>query len=369
MPSARTAPYLREAAGLAEELNCPLVVLCSKHARPAEIIRYIEDHVIVADVLTVDVPGPELTPLPAFETGRLLRGTVVERTGYDTSFKRNLGLALAYLAGWSRVVFLDDDMSVPDPRDLRWAASLLDGYAGVGLTIGGYPDNSVVCHAHREAGGWQDSFVGGGALAVPTDRPGSFFPDVYNEDWFFLLGDNALQPVALVGEARQQPYDPFADPDRARREEFGDDLAEGVFSLLDRGGKLDDADLSYWRAFLAARGRLIDDILRRTTDVTGARLRSAMRESLLAARGRLNCISAELCVRYLDAWRADRNRWQDYLDGLDRPLDLGEALRQLRLGRRHIIRWNRTGPAPKEPRLRGARKQLDLAARRGVRSA
>ena len=54
----------------------------------------------------------------------------------------------------------------------------------------------MVCHAIRDTGGKQGTFVGGGALAVAVDRVDSFFPDIYNEDWFYLLRDDGrLRPV------------------------------------------------------------------------------------------------------------------------------------------------------------------------------
>jgi hypothetical protein len=40
----------------------------------------------------------------------------------------------------------------------------------------------------------------------------------------------------------QEPYEPFRTTDRARGEELGDCLAEGIYALLDDGGKVGDAD-------------------------------------------------------------------------------------------------------------------------------
>jgi hypothetical protein len=57
--------------------------------------------------------------------------------------KRNLGLLLSHMLRWKHVVFLDDDIKVPDPADLSKAASLLSTYAAVGLGIGGFPDDGV----------------------------------------------------------------------------------------------------------------------------------------------------------------------------------------------------------------------------------
>ena len=105
----------------------------------------------------------------------------------DTSAKRNIGLMLCHMLGWKHVTFLDDDIEIPDPGDLERAAGLLDERNLVGLFVDGFPDNSVVCHAYRLAGGPQTSFIGGGAIVVETERTRSFFPDIYNEDWFYML--------------------------------------------------------------------------------------------------------------------------------------------------------------------------------------
>jgi len=340
VPSARSAPYLRHAAGLASELGCPLVVLCSRRARGRDVIADIGEKYPLVDLVTIDVPAEVGHPMPRFETSRMLAGTRLERRT-DTSLKRNLGLLLARSVDWQRVVFLDDDIAVADPADLRRAVSLLDRHYAVGLAIGGYPDNSVVCHAHREAGGRQDTFVGGGALAVRMDRVKSFFPKVYNEDWMFLLDDVRLRPVAQVGLAVQQPYDPFADPDRARGEEFGDDLAEGIFALLDKGKRVKDADERYWRGFLADRAQLILDVIDRTAklDDIDAGQRRRMLASLKAAYGRLQCTMPDQFVTYLRAWRADGTRWRRCLAELPTGLTVEAALAHLGLAGRYATRW------------------------------
>ncbi len=145
---------------------------------------------------------------------------------------------------------------MPEPLDLRDAAGLTSYYAGVGLSINGMPDNSVVCHAYREAGGQQDMFVGGGALAVAVNSTTSFFPNIYNEDWFFLLDEDGLRSTTSTGAAVQKQYDPFARDYRARMEELGDCLAEGLFWLLDTGRSIKDADLAHWQDFLGPAHRL-----------------------------------------------------------------------------------------------------------------
>ena len=318
VPSARRAAALEEAGRLAEQLGCVLLVLCSKHSEARRAAGSLARR--TADVIAIDFPEAGIGRLPRLESSTVLGESRLKRRT-DTSAKRNLGLVLARLAGWKRVVFLDDDIAVPDAADLERAAALLDTRDGVGLHIGGFPDNSVVCHANRETGAPQDTFIGGGALAVPTDRIDSLFPEIYNEDWFFLLGKTMLRPVGQVGEAIQKPYDPFASPERARREEFGDVLAEGLFALFDDGAEIGDADEPYWTSFLAARLALIEDIKGRIEDKRGSfTVRDKqMLESLTASSGRLQFIRPRHCVGYIQAWQRDRERWRGFMSGV-RPI-------------------------------------------------
>ena len=313
VPTARPPAYLGQAAALARSLPCTLVTLHSTRWTSAvSTARRLPRDV---DLLAVDVPDPAQLRLPSWETSRLLAPTVFKRRT-DISAKRNMALVLSRMLGWSRVLFLDDDITELNPDDVRRASGLLDTYNAVGLHVDGFPDHSVVCHAYRQAGGRQQSFIGGGALAVHLERSSSFFPDIYNDDWFFLLnGDKGIQPVGVTGAVRQWPYDPFRNPDRARAEEFGDVLAEGIYWLLDQGRSVTDADQAHWAKFLTKRKDFIERVLKMVEQ--DGTLESADRARRIAALkgslGRLERITPEFCEKYLRAWAVDRQRWQRHL--------------------------------------------------------
>jgi hypothetical protein len=325
VPTARPIVYLKEAARSALSLGCPLVTLHShKWTNAHEAARYLGSSV---DLIAIDMPDPEHLRLPELETSRLLARTIFERRT-DVSAKRNLALVLCQMLGWERVVFLDDDIRVPRPRDLSKAAGLLDRHTAVGLGIGDFPDNSVVCYAFRAVGGKQETFIGGGALAVEVKRNRSFFPNIYNEDWFYVLdAGKRLHSVATVGQVLQYPYDPYR-VGRARAQEFGDVLAEGTFWLLDQGKTASDGDLAHWKDFLEKRRRFIEqvlDMVERSTTIKSAE-RARMVEALTAALGRRARITPELCVTYLQAWISDQERWQRHIQGVrSRPDQPREA--------------------------------------------
>jgi hypothetical protein len=328
VPTARPPAYLAEAAALAGALSCPLVTLHSgKWTTADEAARRLPAAI---DLIAIDVPAATRLRMPCWESSRLLAGTVFASRS-DLSTKRNLALMLSHLLGWSRILFLDDDITGLNPADMATASSLLGTHNAVGLRIGGFPDHSVVCHAYRQAGGRQKSFVGGGALAVDVRRCHSFFPDIYNDDWFFLLdGDKWLQPTAVTGEVCQSPYDPFRNPERARAEELGDVLAEGIYWLLDQDRSLVDADQAHWATYLALRGQFIESVLKMVqADALEESERTRRIAALKGSLGRLALITPALCESYLRAWRADRQAWQRHLELLPARMQRVPALAML----------------------------------------
>jgi hypothetical protein len=355
VPTARPVDSLEQAATAARVLRCPLVTLHSRSSSADEAVGHV-DHRI--DLIAIDMSGSARLQLPELRTSRLLKGSIFERHT-DVSTKRNLALLLGHAVGWKRVVFLDDDIKVPKPRGLSKAVSLLDAHNAVGLRIGGFPDNSTVCHAFREAGGQQDTFIGGGALAVDVERNRTFFPNVYNEDWFFVLdARKGLQSVARVGRVVQDAYDPYR-VERAQAEEFGDVLAEGAFWLLDQGSFDSSRDEAHWRDFLAKRRKFIEQVLgmvERSPKIKEER-KAGMADALNASLDRLTLITPGLCVDYLEALADDQEEWQRHTHAMrqQEALPPGAAIESLACEGAPSLSYRvREAASPKRRRSRAA---------------
>lgn len=323
VPTVRPSAAMRESLRLGRSLDRPVIALCSWYSS-ADAVRK-EAELLDARVIAVDVTTR--TALPAFECDKLLAAQPKLKRTNDVSIKRNLALAVALMMGWSRVVFVDDDISNLKPDAIRTAGELLREHRVAALRNVGYPDNSVVCHARRAADLAQDVFVGGGAMAVRVSRSTPFFPSVYNEDWLFLVSRRGIERVAVCGKVSQAEYDPFLSPERARAEEFGDCLAEGLFALW-RERPIQAADSAYWREFLDARIAMINEILTRLR--TGPN-RDRIAASLRISRGRCQIIDPQFCVDYLAAWQADQEAWRRFLAGLPRYDDPVAAFERLGL--------------------------------------
>ncbi len=337
VPASRPAKSLESVIEVAMAIGCHLVVLCSFRTDPADLLALLHEK-RSANATVVEVPEEYDHWRFDFETTWWAREGggrhICAIPHRDLSVKRNIGLALARMLGWNRIFFMDDDMREISADAILGTVSLLGTktpnggrYRSAGMTVPKFPDNSVVCHARREIGEYQDVFVSGSMLAVDCTVPFAFFPDIYNEDWLFFYEDAATEQLTSSGfEARQLPYDPFADPQRAEGQEFGDVIAEGLYALLHSKLGTESADHQYWRMFLEDRNRILEKIIRHSPMT-----RPEMRRAIDAARGTLREIQPYLCVQYIRAWRNDLERWAKLLETLPSAGSIEKALHELEL--------------------------------------
>ena len=113
----------------------------------------------------------------------------------------------------------------------------------------------------------------------------------------------------------QLEYDPFDSGQRARTQELGDILAEGVMGALHEHPDLHPPmDEDYWSAFLQARAEFSAAAARRLHARDEQQAKAA--RSLAAADRSRNFITPDLCVDFVRRWRADLLRWHERVDQL-----------------------------------------------------
>jgi hypothetical protein len=364
VPASRPASFLQPVIDLAASLNVRLVLLCSKQTRVEQVAQRVASTPGSKCLIVPIAKGwthsafPSRTSEPEFADANGGRES-------DLSLKRNLGLLLARLHGWNKIAFVDDDIRLSKTDHVARLAGQLDACQVAGMVVSRFPDNSVVCHARRLATLSQDVFLTGAVLGVHCNNlPLSFFPNIYNEDWFFFAEEAATRRLPRVGQAVQEEYDPFASPDRASREEFGDLLAEGLFALFGEGDpsvpfneQLCGATRTYWDRFIEARRDFVIEtstVLRRfaNEDPGNRRICSAL-ASLEAAKSKLDDpISPDLCVSFLDAWRADLGDWQRFSTGVNNVGSTCEAMDFLELKNWRLAEFG----AAEVDDLRGSRR-------------
>ena len=203
VPASRPACFLQPAINLAARLGVTLVVLCSKQTKVEDVAKRVAN-TPGAKCLIIPIPeGWTHSALPS-QTSDPIFANAKARRASDLSAKRNLGLLLARSHGWNKIAFVDDDITLSRTDNIARLAGQLDAHQVAGMVVPQHPDNSVVCHARRLAGRFQDVFVTGAVLGVHCNSlPLSYFPDIYNEDWFFFAKEAATRMLPRVGTARQ----------------------------------------------------------------------------------------------------------------------------------------------------------------------
>ncbi len=343
VPATKPASFLQPAINLAASLDTLLVILSSKRTSVEQVAQRVGSTPGARCLIVRVAEGWTHPALPSRSSDSKFHAANAGRSS-DLSLKRNLGLLLARSHGWNKIVFIDDDIRLSSPHHVARLAVQLERYQVAGMSVRRFPDNSVVCHARRLSGLSQDVFVTGAVLGVHCNSlPLSFFPDIYNEDWFFFAKEAARRMLPRVGDAVQSEYDPFARSDRARWEEFGDLLAEGLFSYFDECDEtapfdelLGMATRTYWSQFIEARRRVLLDTHRRLLhfadqDPGNYRIRRAL-DSLNAAQFQLeNEITPDLCTAFIAAWREDLAEWQRTSTRVNTLGSTGEAMDFLQL--------------------------------------
>ncbi|MCE0536630.1 hypothetical protein LWF15_14060 [Kineosporia rhizophila] len=270
-----TEEGLRFAAGIALSHGCPLIVVHSRDARPEDFPAAVRE--LLGDALVlVDLEQVHPSWMPGFASAEDELSSL--HRSNDVGWKRNLGIMLAVRFGWEFVLFLDDDISAAaegptlTPQYLAHALRVLNEDPDlmiVGWTLRDFDDNSVVGHARPLVGLPQDIFISSGALLLRVGEGTAFFPHgVYNEDWLLVLQTLAgardyQRALAHAGPVHQKEYEAFC-PVRARSEEAGEILAEGLMNRVeDHGpGFLSLLSGQYWKRVMGRRRTLLRTIIR-----------------------------------------------------------------------------------------------------------
>ncbi|MBO0781073.1 MAG: hypothetical protein J2P37_19815, partial [Ktedonobacteraceae bacterium] len=346
VPTSRVPTNLHEADRVAHLDQSQLVYLCSKDATASRVYDFLTHHHIdTRHITAVDLPqGYNNHSLPGLQ----LRTDALSIPRYDEerdiAVKRNVGLALARMAGWKHVFFLDDDVGGIEKSHLN---RMLRGFDDPDRQIVGWAygnprdmfanDNSAVMHAYRLAGGVQDTFISGGASAVRIGDDTPFFPNIYNEDWLFFAGAmrKGVSSVALAGDVIQLQKNPFARKELVVGEEFGDMYAEGLLRTMYGDRSLTDPwsfTASWWREIMQMRGEFIQDIANNLRPEQSELHRQA-HESLTSALAAHRADWPLLSSNYTRDWISDLDTWKSWYSHLPSSLSVSDALAYLHLQR------------------------------------
>jgi len=351
VPTVRSPDRLHSAVDLASRLRCQLVVLYTDQFPDglSSVLAKLQPGAATVVALSSDVKDRFL------DLGPAIPQSLVSDCALDISRKRNLGLLIGRACKWTSMLFLDDDIRRINAEKLSSAAALIGRYPVVGLQVKKYPDASVVGHARRLAGHYNEPFISGGSLVVDPQRLHGFFPAVYHEDWLCLINNLRLGEVAIGGSVGQLPYRPFTTPERAKLEEFGDILASGLLWLVHATTKTSAGQpvgqdgyravaprkywdaatkLRFWESILVQRfillGNLIEQLKLSAHDTDASRL-----ESVIASWERCGELSSREFVTFVDSWLDALGAWRARLATVSPADSVDQALADL--GLRHVV--------------------------------
>jgi hypothetical protein len=336
VPTIRTADHLHSAVKLAAYARCHLIAVYTDH--PPTGLSAILDKFPSARVTLLTVRNGTQDRL--LDLGAWLPQSRISPAALDISRKRNLGLLIGRVCGWTRMLFLDDDIRRLNVVKLSSAAALLDDYPVVGLQVKKYPDASVVGHARRLTGRRQEPFVSGGSLLVNPQILEGYFAPVYHEDWLCVINHLRKGEVAIGGSVGQLPSLPFTTPERAQLEEFGDILLSGLLWLVHARKKdatdralptnteywREAADPRFWERILKERSELLRDITTRLAHKDF--YTTSPRPSLAAARQRLIELTPAHFVSFIENWLASLGEWAGWQSALSQ-VDLVDKARAI----------------------------------------
>jgi hypothetical protein len=352
VPTFRSAKDLQPAALLAANARCHLIAIYTDSLPPGLSSALVGLRTDQVTLLTVRSGTHDRV----LDLGVCLPQSHVSPAARDISRKRNLGLVVGRACGWTRMLFLDDDIRRMNVAKLSSAAAVLDKYPVVGFQVNKYPDASVVGHARRLTARRQEPFVSGGSLLVNPQLLNGYFAPIYHEDWLCVINHLRKGKVAIGGSVGQMPYMPFADPDRAKREEFGDVLLSGLLWLVHARLKKDAADrvqhmtdAEYWREamnprfwgqILEQRVALLDEITERLAGMTLDNLSPL--PSLAVAKRRLGELKPADFVSFTAEWLNSLAVWRSRLP-VPSPVVVPDTARAIekalaKLGLAHVVR-------------------------------
>jgi hypothetical protein len=366
VPTVRSAEQLRYAARLAADAHCQLVILYTD-SFPAGLSSILAE--LQQGKATVLALGSSVTH-HLLDLAAGMPQSLVSSCALDISRKRNLGLLIGRACGWTRMLFLDDDVRRLNIVKLRSAAALLRKYPVVGLQVIKYPDASAVGHARRLTGYRQEPFISGGSLLVNPQCLDGFFPPIYHEDWLCIINHLRRGEVAVGGTVGQLPYKPFTSPERARLEEFGDILTSGLLWLVHYRHTTNRAESApataerdywreatrprFWEEILKQRNTLLEDIAHRLKTMRPHDV--APLQSVRAAQRRCAQLTPAEFVSFTEKWLTSLAVWRSLLPHPVHSDSVGKALAELGLS--HAVRMHQADPsdasAALSPKTEGA---------------
>jgi len=225
---------------------------------------------------------------------------------WDLPLKRNYAIWFSIKKGFNKILLVDDDITRINSAIIETGVFLLDKYIAVGSFIENYPDTSLIGHIQLNQGIEIKCFLSGSFLLVSPRKITSFFPKIYNEDWVFMTPMILGKKICAAGKIKQKPCDPFAVPEKAIYQEFGEVIAEGLFALINKSAFNLRYENCVWKEILLKRKCELLDLQRKA--------KCNIQQDIISIALEQNVkILPSDCTEYIYSLDEDTMSWESFL--------------------------------------------------------
>lgn len=228
------------------------------------------------------------------------------KPNYDIPFKRTYSLKNALNFDQEYVGFLDDDITLDDDDFFNIRKAMTENVDIASFHVLDYPDVATIDHIERITLKKPSRVsIGGNCMFINTTTTNSFFPEAYNDDWFFILSQLETRKIVSLGFAKQRPYQPWLDEDRVAFEQFGDILIEGVKRNIHEGRQAFSGGIEYWSN---VKTKYLDRIEKLQIEP----LAKHFEKVLKLAHEVASDITAKSFVSFLESYEKERTHFKNY---------------------------------------------------------
>lgn len=227
---------------------------------------------------------------------------------WDLPIKRSYALIHARENGFKKVLFVDDDMRMIKKDQVQKVNLLLNNYSIVGSFIEEFLDTSLLGHLEKLAGEVIYPFLSGSYLYLRPFKIKSFFPNIYNEDWLFMIPYVINKTICSFGRVIQLSKNLFNNCEEIVLQEFGDIVAEGLYKLIEVNDYESRYDLMYWENVIKERKIVFESLKEK--------IKEKYYIPLINIAIKTNkSIKAKDCLDFILDWEDDNIKWNKHLGG------------------------------------------------------
>lgn len=224
----------------------------------------------------------------------------VNKSGWTLGHHRTYAILMADKTDWNRLLMIDDDIDFGSWQKPKRDFERLDQFPFVGSNIVNMPDSSIVGYLFRASGIIDESFLSGAYLGIRLDAVDYPFPNIYNEDWIWVLRHCSKESIPIFGSVTQLEYDWTTNAvEDALFQEIGEIVMEAILRA-DRLGishRLDSPE--FWNRALQWRKNKLRNLEQRTVPSEVADIKSRVLDELYQFHAD---IYPEDIVRELNDW-------------------------------------------------------------------